>query len=408
MYAVAVVGSGASGLMSSITAARVGKSVLLLEKMPSVGLKLKASGGGKCNLTNTLKTDEFIDSFGKGAKFMRDALKLFDSDDLLNFFKEIGLKTHAPDGFRVFPQSHNSKSVLDAFNAEMKSASVDIKCNHSVKSISKLENFFTLETDAVNFRAKNVIIATGGMGYKTLGTDGDGYKFAKSFGHNITPLYPAMLPLHVEQDWVKNCIADTIAKVTLKIDMPKMKSSQKRGDLIFTKNGIRGPVVLDFATEVTPLLDKYAKVPILVNFTKGMNEEEIREFLKTQNQKNPQHNIVELLTELIPKSISKELCKLVGIDRYNRYVKIDGRKRDELIKLLAWTPLTVTGHGGFEKAMVTKGGVRLKEIDPKTMQSKIVKGLYFCGEVVDLDGACGGYNLQWAFSSGFLAGCLKD
>ncbi len=408
MYDVVVVGSGAAGMMSAITAARERKSVLLLEKMPMTGMKLKATGGGRCNITNTLEYEEFLNSFGKQGRFMRDALSLFDSQKLRDFLCEIGLKTHAPDGFRVFPLSHDSKSVLDVLNSEMQRVGVKVKCNQNVQKISKVKSLFYIESENISFEARNVIIATGGMGYSTLGSSGDGYGFASSLGHTVSKLYPAMLPLRVKEKWVQNCRADTIAKATLKIDLPKMKNKKRRGDLIFTKNGIRGPVVLDFATLITPLLQRYESVPLLVNLTKGMNEEDIRLFLKQEIRQNAQIPTLKLLQKLLPKSVGIEFCKKIGVDTDERFMQISSIKRDELIKLLAWTPLSVVGHDGFEKAMITKGGVALKEIDPKTMQSKITKGLYFCGEVVDLDGPCGGYNLQWSFSSGFLAGCLRD
>jgi len=407
MYDVVVIGSGAAGIMSAITAAKSQKSVLLLEKMPKIGLKLKATGGGKCNITNMLELDDFINSFGKQGCFMRDALSRFYHDDLLRFLSDIGLQTHAPDGFRVFPITHNSRSVLDALIMEMKKLNVDIKCNKNVQKLeignSQIYNIYTKDDI---YKSPNIIIATGGLGYSVLGSSGDGYKFAKSLGHSVGDLYEAMIPLQTEETWVKNCRADTIAKATLKINLPKMQKIDKCGDLIFTKNGIRGPVVLDFAREVTPLLKKYKKVPILVNFTKGMNEDNCLNFLKEGAKNNPQNSLLEILKKILPESLSIELCKLIDIDFNLPYSKINGAKKEKLIKLLAWTPLNIIGHDGFDKAMITRGGVSLKEINPRTMQSKISKGLYFCGEVVDLDGPCGGYNLQWSFSSGYLAGCL--
>ena len=408
MYDVVVIGSGAAGMMSAITAARDKKRVLLLEKMTALGLKLKATGGGKCNITNRLNKEDFINSFDKQGRFMRDALSLFDSQDLVDFLNDIGLSTHALDGFRVFPLTHDSKSVLDVLSMEMVRLAVEVKCKQDVQNIDKVEDLFFIKTGTDTFKTKNVVIATGGLGYSSLGSTGDGYKFATSFGHSIEDLHPAMLPLHVAEKWVKNCRADTIAKATLKIDIPKMKKYHMRGDLIFTQKGIRGPVVLDFATYITPLLKIYDMVPLLVNLTKGMNEEEVRNFLKENHKIEPNQSVLELLAKLLPKSVSQELCNLAQVERDKRYSEIKAVKKDKLIKLLAWTPLNVVGHDGFDKAMITKGGVKLKEIDPKTMQSRLVKGLYFCGEVVDLDGPCGGYNLQWSFSSGYLAGCMLN
>ena len=199
-----------------------------------------------------------------------------------------------------------------------------------------------------------------------------------------------------------NCRADTIAKVEMKVDIKKYQKLHAKGDLIFTKNGIRGPVVLDFSREITPLLAKFNEVPILMNLTKGMNEEQIREHFK----KYSSYSTLELVKTLLPESVALELCQLSNTDPKLTFTKQSGLHRDKLIQLLAWTPLTVNGHDGFKMAMITRGGVSLKEIDPNTMQSKKVKGLYFCGEVMNLDGPCGGYNLQWSFASGFLAGKL--
>jgi predicted Rossmann fold flavoprotein len=215
-----------------------------------------------------------------------------------------------------------------------------------------------------------------------------------------------MMPLKTKEKWVAACRADTIAKVELRVDLKKHKKLRAKGDLIFTKSGIRGPVVLDFAREVTPLLKKYDEVPLLLNLTKGMNEEQITKYLKKSAEKNPSISTLEHLSRLLPEALSKELCKLANIETTLTYKKLSGKKRAALISLLAWTPLTINGHDGFRLAMITRGGISLKEIDPKTMQSRLVRGLYFCGEVMNLDGPCGGYNLQWSFASGHLAGRL--
>jgi len=308
MFDVIVVGAGACGIMSAISSARIGKSVLLLEKLPKIGAKLKATGGGRCNLTNTLKQEDFISAFGKNGRFMRDVL-----------------------------------------------------------------------------------------------SEGDGYRFAKEFGHSITELSPAMMPLKTKEKWVANCRADTIAKAQISIALPKYKKLKATGDLIFTKDGIRGPVVLDFAREITPLLDKFDEVPLHVNLLEGKGEDEILLHIKKHSDKT----IEEAISLLLANSVTNEILKICKIDKNRKFKEIEGKKRDNLIKTLAKTPLHIIGHEGFEKAMITRGGVSLKEIEPKTMQSKLINGLYFCGEVVDLDGKCGGYNLQWSFSSGYVAGLLK-
>jgi len=409
-YDCIVIGAGAAGMMAAITAARNNHSVLLLEKLPKVAAKLKATGGGRCNLTNTLSNEEFMNRFGREGRFMTPALEQLDHQDLQNFFHDLNVQTHAPDGFRVFPVGHDAMSIIKGLKEEMERLSVETVCSQKVVAIEENngEVMAVLTKDEKYFSTK-IIIATGGKGYPVLGAEGDGYELAQSLGHKISEIHPAMMPLKTKEVWGANCRADTIARVEMRVDIKKYKKLQAKGDLIFTKNGIRGPVVLDFSREITPLLAKFDEVPILMNLTKGMNEEDIRQHFKKLQKENPHISILELTQSLLPESVSLELCKLANIENPDfTPKKISGNLRDKLIKLLTWTPLTVNGHDGFKLAMITRGGVLLKEINPKTMQSKKIKGLYFCGEVMNLDGPCGGYNLQWSFASGFLAGKLLD
>ncbi|MEA2110988.1 MAG: NAD(P)/FAD-dependent oxidoreductase [Campylobacterota bacterium] len=407
-YDVIVVGAGAAGMMAAITAARRGKAVLLLEKLSKIGAKLKATGGGRCNLTNTLSNADFMARFGREGRFMTESLHALDHKDLVEFFKEIGVESHAPDGYRIFPTSHNSTTIISALESEMSRLNIHVKCSQKVLRLNSNERITGVTTQEQTYEAPSVIIATGGMGYPQLGADGDGYEFAISVGHKIKELYPAMMPLHTKESWVKNCRADTIAKVELHVNLPKTKTLKERGDLIFTNSGIRGPLVLDFAREVTPLLKKHGEVPLLINLVKGMNEEQVQLHFKNELQKNPHQNTLELINTLLPESLCLEVCHMASIDSAVGFNKQEGKQRAAVIKLLTAMPLTVTGHDGFKMAMITRGGISLKEINPKTMQSKLIEGLYFCGEVMDLDGPCGGYNLQWSFSSGYIAGHLSE
>ena len=410
-YDVIIIGSGAAGMIAAITAAKASKSVLLIEQQNKLGPKLKATGAGKCNLSNTLDNSAFMDSFGRNGKFMSEALSLLNHKDLISFFDEIGVKTHSPDGFRIFPVTHNSGTIIKAMENELIKQKVTIQNNTKVEQLlfenEEMVGVSCLyDYSIIKFLSSKIIVATGGLGFPSLGANGDGYSFAKNLGHQVTDLYPAMLPLLTKEKWVALCKADTIAKAVLKIDLPKAKKLKATGDLIFTSKGIRGPVVLDFSREITPFLEKYKEVPILVHMLKGMNEEDLRVFIKKEVQTNKDFNILETLSKLLPASVIEQLCLIVNADPLVTFKKLNGQVRDNLIKILISTPLTITDHVGFKQAMITRGGVKLKEIDPKTMQSKLVDGLYFCGEVVDLDGPCGGYNLQWSFSSGNLAGHL--
>ena len=405
IYDCVVIGGGPAGIMASISAAKDKNRVLLLEKLPKIAAKLKATGGGKCNLTNTLSTDEFMAKFGKNGRFMSHALEIFNAKDLRDFFESIGVETIARDGFRVFPVNHSSSIILSALDDELKKLNVEVESNVNIKEIKK-DEIFTIFSEEKAYKTKNIILATGGLGYPTLGATGDGYTFAKAFGHEVTSLHPAMMPLFTKEKNFASCKADTIAKAILKVDIPKYKKLKLTGDLIFTNNGIRGPVVLDFARELTPILAKHNEVPLLISFLKGMNEEQIYNHLKNEITKNPTNTVLENLSTILALSVALEICNICEINPNDKFKNIDGLKREKLIKTLAWTPLTVIGHEGFKNAMITRGGVELKEIDSKNLQSKITQGLFFCGEVVNIDGPCGGYNLQWSFSSGFLAGKL--
>ena len=408
-YDVIVIGSGAAGMIAAITAARRGKSVLLLEKLSKIGAKLKATGGGRCNLTNTLSNNDFMSRFGREGRFMTPALNALDHKALIAFFAEIGVEAHFPDGFRVFPKTHSSQTIITALEDEMNRLGVSVECSQRVEELLfNGEHVTGVKTIKNTFSADNVVVATGGLGYPVLGAEGDGFELAKQVGHKITPLHPAMMPLKTKETWVENCRADTLPKVHMYVNLPKYKKLKAKGDLIFTKTGIRGPVVLDFSREITPLLSKFDEVPLLMNLTKGMNEEQIRTHIKDEIYKNQDHTTLTLLQTLLPEALSLELCKLADADPALGFNKQSGQSRDKLVKLLAWTPLTINGHEGFKMAMITRGGVTLKEIVPETMESKKLKGLFFCGEVMNLDGPCGGYNLQWSFASGFVAGHLAE
>jgi len=409
-YDLIVVGSGAAGLAGAIKAGRNGKKVLLLEKLSQIATKLKATGGGRCNLSNTLDNTSFMQSFGKNGRFMTTAINKMNHKDLRDFFTTLSLETHIPDGFRIFPVTHSSTTVINALYEELKRLDIEVICDEKVEEIlTQNQNITELKTEKNSYKTDNILLATGGMGYPKMGATGDGFEIVKKLGHKVTKLYPAMMPLSTKESWQGNCRADTISKVTIKVNIPnnnKLKKLTAVGDLIFTSTGLRGPVILDFAREITPFLESYDEVPILVNLTHGMNEDEIIKKLKELSTKHSDKNIVEILSYIVPTSLATEFCNLCDIKKDIHYKHIKGESKNRLIKILAWTPFTINGHDGFNKAMITRGGITLKEIDPNTMQSKIIKGLYFAGEIVDIDGPCGGYNLQWSFSSGSLAGEL--
>lgn len=377
-YDVIVIGSGGAGMIAAITARKLGKSVLILEKLPTLGAKLKATGGGKCNLTNTLSDEDFMNSFGRNGRFMSTAISMLDNSSLREFFHSIGVRTDTKDGFRVFPVTHNSSTIIKALQEELNRLDIKVLCDTKVEKVLFEETQVCgVETNNGTFISANVIVATGGLGFPMLGANGDGYEFAKQIGHKVTELYPAMLPVYTKETWVASCTADTIAKAIIKIDLKKVKKLKAVGDLIFTSKGLRGPVILDFSREITPLLKTYGEVPILINMVKGKNEDDIFTHFKDEAKKNPEAKIIEQMNSLLPLSVSKELCQIVDANLEKRFKDQDGIVREKLVKIIVNTPLTVVDSVGFKKAMITRGGVSLKEIDPKTMKSKLCDGLYF-------------------------------
>lgn len=398
-YDVVVIGSGAAGCMAALEAKKRHDRVALVEKLSQFGAKLKATGGGRCNLTNTLAPEQYLERFGKVAFFMRPAIEALNATDLRCFFDAIGVKTATKDGFRVFPQTHNALTVVSALQTALTEAKVDIFLQMEISHLDYSNEVFVVESLTKRFTASSVVIATGALGFPKLGAHGDGFSFAQHLGHTVTPLHPAMTPLKVKEQWVASCTADTMPNVRMKIALKEARNIEAQGDLIFTKEGIRGPVVLDFSREITPLLKKYAEVPLVLRMT-PFNQQQLYDYFK----EHATHSILQTLRTFLPESVARALIASVGAEAALTFKKQPGNVRDALIRVVVETPLHVTDDYGFERAMITRGGVHRNEIDANTMCSKVTPGLYFAGEVIDVDGPCGGFNLQWSFASGYLAG----
>ncbi len=401
-----VVGGGAAGLMGAISAARRGHSVIVCEKMKRAGLKLIASGGGRCNLTNTLEIEDFMSRWGRTGRFMHPALRLHDQRAIRALFSSIGVESHAPDGFRVWPKTHDARTVQLAMVEEAERLGVTILCHCEAKKVVTTDGRVSgLETNQGFLEAPGVLIATGGKGYPGLGSTGAGHRLAQAVGHKITPLHPAMQPLFTREPWPARCTAYTLPKVEIRVDLKKARKVCVIGDVIFTKNGIAGPAVMDLAREVTPFLDQFDQVPLLLKLTGGRSEDEWVRMLKSwRSEFRPEISAAKALEREVPPPFAEVFCELTDVSPQARFVDLSGQQRAALAAVLAVTPLTVVGSDGWSRAMVTRGGVRLKDVHPETLESKVVPGLFFAGEVLDLDGPCGGFNLTWAFSSGLLAG----
>lgn len=405
-YDLAIVGGGASGLVAAIAAARRGRRVVLCEKMPAPGMKLLASGGQRCNVTNTLSTEAFMERFGPEGRFMGPALAELGGEKLRSFFRALGVETVVSDGFRVWPATRRSETVLAGLRAELERLGVRVRLGCEVREALFADGCFQLACEAGTIAATKLILATGGLTYPRLGTTGDGYRFARGFGHHVNPCYPGGVPLLTRERWPGLCTAHTIGKAVVQFAAARQKKIVRTGDVIFTEHGIAGPVILDLSREISPLLAKHGTVSLKLNLGRGRNREDWQAIFKEWRQGSG-GMVPERLAEHFPPPLAEVLCELARIEPQTTAHALGGEERIRLIGILVETPLTVVDTAGYDQAFITRGGVSLKEVDPNTLESRLCPGLYLSGELLDLDGPCGGFNLQWAFASGYLAGLGK-
>jgi hypothetical protein len=402
---VAVIGGGPAGLMAAIAAASAGANVVLIEKKASFGMKLLATGGGRCNVTNTSTPDEMIARFGKQGRFTQAAFALLDSEGLRAFLHKIGVETHVEEESLVFPTSNSARAVRDALERHCQSLGVKMLTGvRATKLEISNERVTGVVCDHCSVRAKNVIITTGGKSYPEFGAEGDGYKLAQQAGHTIVQPAPALVPLVTYEKWPHALAGMATPSVSVRIDLPKQKKAELKGDLLFTHNGLSGPAALDISGDVAELLQKQTEVPLTIDFTPGTSKDEWVERMDSWRQEDGKRMLKNLVALHLPAKLAAALVEQCCKDADIRVNQLTREQRDTLSRTITSLTLTVTGTAGFAEAMVTRGGVSLKEVNSKMLESRLVAGLFFAGEVLNLDGPCGGYNLQWAFSSGMLAG----
>lgn len=405
---IIIVGAGPAGLMAAVTAARAGNKVTVYEQLSRPGAKLLASGGGKCNITNNLPLQCFPDKFGRQGRFMLPALKKLSPAELCEYFSSHGVETVSDDGFHIFPASKRATDVLEVFLRECEKLNVRIIVSTTVRQLA-IDNtekkVLGVLVGNELFEAEKVIVATGGMGYPALGGRGIGYALAEQAGHAIIEPVPAMTGLKTVEAWPGQCAGISFDNASACIDLPKLRKQTSRGELLFTHNGVSGPAVIDFAGEISRLKAKHHDIPMLINFFADKDKNFWSgEFAKWRRDSGKKH-IKNLLSAYMPNAVAEVFCSEYCDIASVKAAEITADARENLINLLTGVPLHISGTEGWNKAMVTRGGVSLKMVSPHSLESKLVKGLFFAGEVLDLDGPCGGYNLQWAFSSGFLSGC---
>jgi len=403
---VIVIGAGAAGLMAAIKASEKSE-VYLLEKMPRPGLKILVSGKGRCNVTNAGSIEDIINAFGKNGKFLHHTFSVFSNVDLVNFLDSIGVETVVERGNRVFPKSGKSKDVLNALKGEVKKRGIKLITNKPVKSLVlkgksvvgvMLSGKKVLEGDAV-------IIATGGKSFPGLGTTGDGYEMLEKAGHTIMKLYPCIVPLVTKEKWVKNVEGLSLRNVRVTAVVGNRQYSHF-GDMVFTAKGISGPIVLTLSSEIAPYLLKPVKVEI--DLKPALREEILNNRLIREFAKQGKRKFKNALRALLPASLIDIFVMKSGISEDKKCSEITKSERRKVLLLLKHFSVKVINTEGFGSAIVTKGGVSLKEVDPKTMRSKLINNLFIVGELLNLDAITGGYNLQAAFSTGFLAGSSID
>ena len=401
-----IIGAGPAGLMSAIRTAESGQAVVVLERMMKPGLKLLTTGGGRCNLTNILPPDKLMERFGRFGRFMEPALRGMDNHGVLRFFAALGVKFHCEDGFHYFPVAESAGAVLEALLRRCKELGVQFQYNCCVTRLI-IENgvICGAETSKGPVPANRVILAAGGRSYPGTGSDGSGFDIAAKAGHTVKPQYPALVPLVVREPWVADCAGTAFADAEAWIDLPKLRRIRKRGAVLFTHRGISGPAILDLSGDVAQLLEKAPEVPIRLRWQLAESAADWSARIDYWRRSHGGKLIKNLLDEGLPASFAAALAKTCGAED-TKAANLTAAQSTLLVQYLTGLPLIVTATEGFDKAMVTRGGVTLKEIDPETLESRLIKGLHFAGEILDLDGPCGGYNLQWAFSSGWLAGRL--
>ena len=406
MKQIVVIGGGAAGLMAAVIAGREGARVILLEKMNMVGKKMGITGKGRCNITNSADISDFIKNTPGNGKFLYGAYERFSNVDLLALLHEWGLKTKVERGGRVFPESDSALEVRNLFMKMLKKYNVTVHLNEAVTKIVTKDNVVTgVITTKESYACEAVIIATGGASYPLTGSTGDGYRLAEGVGHSITDIRPSLVPIVTEESWVKDIMGLSLRNVEVSIVSKGKVQAKMFGEMMFTHFGVTGPTILSLSHTVSKLLRKKKTAPIAVsiNLKPALTAEVLDKRLQKDFDLYSKKQLANGMKDLLPSNLIPIIISLAKLDPAKPINQITKEERQQLCHVLQHMTLTVKGLRPVEEAIVTAGGISLKEFNPKTMESKLVKGLYGAGEVLDIDAFTGGYNLQAAFSTGYVA-----
>lgn len=403
---IIVIGGGPAGMMAAIRAAALGQDVTLLEKKPTLANKLLLSGKGRCNLTNACDLDRFLKRFSHNGAFLRDAFKKFFNRELMEFFESRGLRLKVERQERVFPESDSSASILEVLKKELAVNKVKVVYKAQVIGITVDGGLVKgVELSAGKLLpADKVILATGGASYAFTGSSGEGLKIVEGLGHKVTSLRPGLVPLKSAQKWVKGLEGLTLRNIRLTFTDGKKEIASEIGELMFTGSGISGPLVLTSSGRITDWLGEKKPVSVEIDLKPALSIQQLDARLLREFAATSRKSIRNVLKELLPLRLVDCFLELVKINPDKQAAQVTRQERENMVTLLKGFRIDISGTLALEEAMVTRGGVSLKEIDPRTMESRKVKGLYLCGELMDIDADTGGFNLQAAFSTGYLAG----
>lgn len=407
MKKIIVIGGGPAGIMAALTAANGGAEVALWERNKSLGRKLAITGKGRCNITNMADTKDLVKNMPGNGSFLYSAFTRFSAEDTWDFFEQHGLQLKVERGRRVFPLSDNAHEVVEVLVQALHEAGVKIEYNLRAKELA-LQNkqiIGVYDYPGRLYPADAVIIATGGVTYPATGSTGDGYALAAQAGHTIIPPKPSLVPLETVESWPSEVSGLALKNVEMTIRDQDKVLDKAFGEMLFTHFGLSGPIVLSLSKVVTAAAEMGRGLTALIDLKPALSEEKLDERLLRNNQKFSRKHFINSLDELLPASLIPVFVRLVGIDPHKPVNQLTKEERREMVYMLKSLPLTIKGPRPISEAIVTSGGVQVKEINPKSMASNLISGLYFSGEVIDIDGYTGGYNLQAAWSSGYVAGC---
>lgn len=403
MKRVVVVGGGASGLMAAYAAARNGNEVDLIEKNEKLGKKIYITGKGRCNLTNNVPPADFLPNVVHNAKFLTGAIYSFPPQEVLSFMEENGTKVKTERGNRAFPVSDHASDVTKALQRACERTGVHIHLNEKVVDIEYLHStMYDIITTKARYECDCVIICTGGLSYPSTGSDGDGYKFAEKIGHAITPCSPALTGINLKGNDFSALQGLSLKNVALVAERGGKVVYSGFGEMLFTHYGISGPLVLTLSSEITRT--NIREISLHLDLKPALDEETLDERILRDFKEGQNKSVSNALVKLLPSKMISSVLKKAGIPAEKKVNAITKNERAELLKTLKRYPMQPLSLRGFEEAIITSGGVDVKQINPRTMESKLMKGMYFCGEVLDVDAYTGGFNLQIAFSTGYAAG----